>query len=110
MLSSLVSSPTLDLSNTSKPRPISRARAVSRITAIPPSTLARTTIALEYASLRHAGHCPLGMYVTPSAEYLTVWDAVFFVHQGASTSPPMPHTDLRCTHTHTRTRRDEREG
>jgi ubiquitin-protein ligase len=30
----------------------------------------------------HQGHCPLGMYVTPSHESLLIWDAVFFVHQG----------------------------
>lgn len=42
----------------------------------------RTAISLEYASLRHPGHCPLGMYLTPSRENLLVWDAVFFVHQG----------------------------
>ncbi|GJE84164.1 UBC-like protein [Phanerochaete sordida] len=47
-----------------------------------PGVLTRTTLALEYAALRHAGHCPLGMYVTPRAEDLAVWDAVFFVHQG----------------------------
>lgn len=48
--------------------------------------LTRTAVSLEYAALHHVGHCPLGMYVTPSAETLLVWDAVFFVHQGASTS------------------------
>ncbi|KAF9462621.1 UBC-like protein [Collybia nuda] len=42
----------------------------------------RTTVSLEYASLRHARHCPLGMYVVPSAESLLIWDAVLFVHQG----------------------------
>ena len=49
-----------------------------------PSALTRTAVSLEYAALCHLGHCPLGMYVTPSAENLLVWDAVFFVHQGAS--------------------------
>ncbi|KDQ64479.1 hypothetical protein JAAARDRAFT_28110 [Jaapia argillacea MUCL 33604] len=49
---------------------------------IPFSPVARTAVSLEYASLRHKGHCPLGMYVTPSTENLLVWDAVFFVHQG----------------------------
>ncbi|KAJ6515932.1 ubiquitin-conjugating enzyme/RWD-like protein [Mycena sanguinolenta] len=48
--------------------------------AIDPVT--RTTISLEYASLQHRDHCPLGMYVVPSPESLLVWDAVFFVHQG----------------------------
>jgi hypothetical protein len=49
----------------------------------PESVIARTAISLEYASLRHAGHCPLGMYVVPSTASLFVWDAAFFVHQGA---------------------------
>jgi ubiquitin-protein ligase len=48
----------------------------------PESVIARTAISLEYASLRHAGHCPLGMYVVPSTASLFVWDAAFFVHQG----------------------------
>lgn len=47
-----------------------------------PSPIARTAIALEYASLRYPRHCPTGMYVTPSPESLLVWDVVFFVHQG----------------------------
>jgi hypothetical protein len=46
------------------------------------SPVTRTAISLEYASLRHSQHCPLGIYVIPSAETLLVWDAVFFVHQG----------------------------
>lgn len=49
----------------------------------PASTaLTRTAVSLEYASLRYNGHCPLGMYITPSPDNLLVWDAVFFVHQG----------------------------
>ncbi|EDR10197.1 uncharacterized protein LACBIDRAFT_318352 [Laccaria bicolor S238N-H82] len=48
----------------------------------PESVIARTAISLEYASLRHAGHCPMGMYVVPSTASLFLWDAVFFVHQG----------------------------
>jgi hypothetical protein len=47
------------------------------------SVLARTAISLEYASLINTGHCPLGIYVVPSTSSLFVWDAVFFVHQGA---------------------------
>ncbi|KAJ7047410.1 UBC-like protein [Mycena alexandri] len=39
----------------------------------------RTTISLEYASLQHRDHCPLGMLLRST---LMVWDAVFFVHQG----------------------------
>jgi len=46
------------------------------------SPVTRTAISLEYASLRHSQHCPLGIYVIPSAETLRVWHAVFFVHQG----------------------------
>jgi hypothetical protein len=42
----------------------------------------RAALMLEYASLRHSNHCPLGMYVVPSPENLFVWDAVLFVHQG----------------------------
>ncbi|KAF9451704.1 UBC-like protein [Macrolepiota fuliginosa MF-IS2] len=47
----------------------------------PQSIIARTALSLEYASLRHQNHCPLGMYVVPSSD-LFVWDAVLFVHQG----------------------------
>ena len=61
---------------------VASAASQSEITTVP-TVLARTAIALEYASLRHDGHCPLGMYVTPSPESLLVWDAIFFVHQGA---------------------------
>ncbi|KAI0684777.1 UBC-like protein [Cytidiella melzeri] len=46
------------------------------------SPLTRATISQEYAVLMHTGHCPLGMYVTPTPNNLLVWDAVFFVHQG----------------------------
>jgi len=44
--------------------------------------LARTAVSLEYASLRHTGHCPLGMYILPSSQNVLIWDGVFFVHQG----------------------------
>lgn len=46
------------------------------------SAVTRTAVSLEYASLRHHHHCPLGMYVVPSFENLMVWDGAFFVHQG----------------------------
>jgi len=46
------------------------------------SQLTRTAVSLEYASLCHSRHCPLGMYVVPSIEDLLVWDGVFFVHRG----------------------------
>lgn len=90
-----VPSPTLDLSSPSKARsrgPSHRpslsgpaaSTTTSSITEITISPLTRTTIAQEYASLVYTGHCPLGMYVTPTPNNLLVWDAVFFVHQGAS--------------------------
>lgn len=91
MLSGLVASPTIDLSNSAR----LRSRAPSRLpvtnasanTAHEPqasssTALTRTAVSLEYASLRHAGHCPLGMYIIPSPDNLLVWDAIFFVHQG----------------------------
>ena len=92
MLGSLVPSPTIDLSSPSKARSRPPTRVASGTStsshadagAAALGTLARTTLALEYAALRHVGHCPLGMYVTPTAASLAVWDAVFFVHQGAS--------------------------
>jgi len=46
------------------------------------SVVTRTAVSLEYASLRHSNHSPLGMYVVPSPGNLLVWDGVFFVHQG----------------------------
>ncbi|EIW61329.1 UBC-like protein [Trametes versicolor FP-101664 SS1] len=86
MLSSLVPSPSLDLSSPTKNRPNKqKTRTLSNGTLLntdPSPALTRTAVSLEYASLRHTGHCPLGMYVTPSPDNLMVWDAVFFVHQG----------------------------
>ena len=49
-----------------------------------PSSVTQSTVALEYASLRNKDHCPLGMYIVPAAQSLLSWDAVFFVHRGAS--------------------------
>jgi len=46
------------------------------------SAVTKTAVSLEYASLRHRAHCPLGMYITPSLDNLLVWDGIFFVHQG----------------------------
>jgi hypothetical protein len=34
------------------------------------------------ASLRAAGNCPTGMYLTPSPDTLLKWHGVFFVHRG----------------------------
>ena len=88
MLSSLVPSPSLDFTTPTKSRPSrhnTRVLSTSSISNAESSTnnaLTRTAVSLEYASLRHTGHCPLGMYITPSPDNLMVWDAVFFVHQG----------------------------
>lgn len=86
MLSGLVPSPTIDLNAaTAKARTKNRLAASSN-TSQPIDTttnpVTRTAISLEYASLRHNEHCPLGMYIVPSIDTLLVWDAVFFVHQG----------------------------
>ncbi|KAI0663286.1 UBC-like protein [Cubamyces menziesii] len=88
MLSSLVPSPSLDFTTPTKSRPSrqnTRVLSTSSTSNAEPSSnnaLTRTAVSLEYASLRHTGHCPLGMYITPSPDNLMVWDAVFFVHQG----------------------------
>ncbi|KAL1658586.1 UBC-like protein [Schizophyllum commune] len=78
-------SPSLDLSGLK--RSMSRSKghkptdsASKEVDTVSPAT--KTAVALEYASLRHASHCPLGVYVVPSIESLLVWDAVLFVHQG----------------------------
>ncbi|KAF8639896.1 hypothetical protein AX17_001148 [Amanita inopinata Kibby_2008] len=47
-----------------------------------PNPITQAAVSLEYSSLRNKDHCPLGMYVVPSAQSLTCWDAVFFVHRG----------------------------
>ncbi|TFK75928.1 UBC-like protein [Pluteus cervinus] len=60
-----------------KPQPSTVPTAVTDVSAI-----AKTAIALEYASLRHKSHCPLGMYIVPSQGNLLHWDGVFFIHQG----------------------------
>ncbi|ETW84035.1 hypothetical protein HETIRDRAFT_242275, partial [Heterobasidion irregulare TC 32-1] len=46
------------------------------------SAVQRAAVAFEYASLRYQAHCPLGMYIIPSLENLSIWDGVLFVHQG----------------------------
>ncbi|GBE79617.1 putative protein crossbronx [Sparassis crispa] len=83
----LVPSPTIDLSSPTRNRSkttsrIASATSTTAVADAPSPALTRTAVALEYAALLHAGHCPLGMYVTPSPDNLLVWDAVFFVHQG----------------------------
>ena len=82
MLSGLVHSPTIDLSSPTKGRRHNSRSASIANAELPVPALTRTAVSLEYASLRHTEHCPLGMYVTPSPDNLMVWDAVFFVHQG----------------------------
>ncbi|OSX60166.1 hypothetical protein POSPLADRAFT_1147806 [Postia placenta MAD-698-R-SB12] len=80
-----MASPTIDLSASAKSRPRPSSRVPSSNAVIPDQAspaLTRTAVSLEYAALRYSGHCPLGMYVTPSTGDLLVWDAVFFVHQG----------------------------
>lgn len=60
----------------------------SRSSTLPPSvsddanTVTRTSVSLEYSSLIAKSHCPLGMYILPSAESIMIWDGVLFVHQG----------------------------
>jgi len=80
MLVNLVPS-AMDFSTKSKPRVEPQKKSVT-IAPDAMDPLTRTTLSLEYASLQHQDHCPLGMYVVPSPESLLVWDAVFFVHQG----------------------------
>lgn len=46
------------------------------------SIVARSTLLLEFTSLRNRNHSPLGLYVVPSLENFFIWDAVLFVHQG----------------------------
>ncbi|KAI6047203.1 UBC-like protein [Pisolithus marmoratus] len=42
----------------------------------------RAALSSEYASLRYNKHCPSGMYITPTADNILVWDGVLFVHKG----------------------------
>ncbi|KAJ7667984.1 UBC-like protein [Mycena polygramma] len=79
MLVSLVPS-SMDFATRSRARPEPKKATPIAPDAIDPVT--RTTISLEYASLHHRDHCPLGMYVVPSPETLMVWDGCLFVHQG----------------------------
>jgi len=68
----------MDLSYSSKQR-----RCSTSATVLPDTNpVTHTAVSLEYASLRHKEHCPLGMYIIPSTETLMIWDAVLFVHQG----------------------------
>ncbi|CEG70547.1 hypothetical protein RMATCC62417_06422 [Rhizopus microsporus] len=42
----------------------------------------RYEIMTEFINLRNPNHCPLGVYVMPSAEDLYVWHGVLFIHKG----------------------------
>ncbi|KAJ7068260.1 UBC-like protein [Mycena amicta] len=63
----------------SRPKPTQR-KTTAASDSVDPVT--RTTISLEFASLGHRDHCPLGIYVLPSPDTIMVWDGVFFVHKG----------------------------
>ncbi|KAN0097608.1 hypothetical protein V8E55_002054 [Tylopilus felleus] len=85
MLSALVASPTLDLGVRSRASSKPASATVDPTAPAPPASISpvtRAAISIEYASLRHDRHCPTGMYITPSAESMLVWDAVLFVHKG----------------------------
>jgi hypothetical protein len=89
LLSEFVASPTLDLTARLKGASSRLASTTVDVTssassdsALPISPVTRAAISIEYASLRHDKHCPAGMYVTPSAESMLIWDAVLFVHKG----------------------------
>ncbi|KAF8655296.1 hypothetical protein AX16_003195 [Volvariella volvacea WC 439] len=85
MLSSFVPPP-LDLG--SRPKPQAQVQRLPRksVGSIPGESISnpivQSTISLEYASLHHKDHCPLGMYIVPSTESLLIWHGVLFVHQG----------------------------
>ncbi|KAI0751624.1 hypothetical protein C8Q80DRAFT_588521 [Daedaleopsis nitida] len=50
------------------------AQQVSRALPHSPPTIDLSPVSLEYASLRHTGHCPIGMHVIPSPDNVMVWD------------------------------------
>ena len=76
----LVPSATFDLGTASKTGARTAPNDLQVVDTFNP--VARTAVSLEYASLRHYNHCPLGMYVVPSAEDVLVWDSVVFIHRG----------------------------
>ena len=80
---SLVPSATLDFAAAPKNRARTTSTRSNDLQVVETfSPVTRTAVSLEYASLRHNNHSPLGMYVVPSAEDILVWDSVFFVHRG----------------------------
>ena len=79
----MLPSPTFDLGAASKTGARTRLAAPNDFQVVDTfNPVARTAVSLEYASLRHNNHCPLGMYVVPSAEDILVWDSVVFIHRG----------------------------
>nr|GAT59410.1 UBC-like protein [Mycena chlorophos] len=72
--------PPLDFASPAKSKHVLKKSTTTTDLAIDP--VARTTISLEFASLGHRDHCPLGIYILPSPDTITVWDGTFFVHQG----------------------------
>ncbi|KAF8845755.1 UBC-like protein [Paxillus ammoniavirescens] len=81
-----MTSPTLDLGigrpKNASAKTISAVDSPASISEASINPVTRAAISFEYASLRHNKHCPTGMYITPSAESILVWEAVLFVHKG----------------------------
>lgn len=69
-----------ELSRTAEPA--TKGSKSSTVPAESISPIVRSAVAIEFASIRHEGHCPLGLYVLPNEANFMVWDGVFFVHQG----------------------------
>ncbi|KAI9026582.1 ubiquitin-conjugating enzyme/RWD-like protein [Phycomyces nitens] len=42
----------------------------------------RHELMTEFTNLKNPGHCPLGMYMSPSADNINVWFGVLFVNKG----------------------------
>jgi hypothetical protein len=103
---SLVPSPTIDL-GFAKGKNVSTKIAQAADSAHPEGSIispaTRATLNFQYASLRNINHCPTGMYITPSAESILVWDAVLFVHKGQHsqilTGAPFRFHTIHCQDT-----------
>lgn len=97
MLGSLVPSSTIDLAHRpQRTSSLPQTSSTPQDATVPPVT--RTAVALEYASLRYQEHCPLGMYVVPTAESIMIWEAVLFVHQGMAVSILRALPAIMCLH------------
>ncbi|KAG6336610.1 hypothetical protein ID866_2486 [Astraeus odoratus] len=89
ILSGLVGSPSAEQGPGKGKSSVSKSSERSTL-AIQPSSIAETSpnpvthaaISTEYSSLRYSKHCPSGMYITPTADNIFVWDAVLFIHKG----------------------------